>query len=71
MSPRPDLYPTIFDAEQGYCVTPWITGLGFRDFGITAAAVATGFNLSVLIMLKWGKTFRRSGQGYYRKVINW
>jgi hypothetical protein len=62
-----DLFPSL----QGYCVTPWITGLGFRDFGITTAAVATAFNLSTLVMIKYGKTLRRRGQGYYRKVINW
>lgn len=56
---------------QGYAVTPWILGLGFRNFGITAAAVATAFNLSGILIIRYGKRLRRQGQGYNQKMINY
>jgi hypothetical protein len=52
-------------------VTPWILGLGFKNFGITAAAVATGFNLSTLVIISYGKRLRRAGQGYYQKMVDY
>ncbi|KAJ9121226.1 hypothetical protein QFC24_004901 [Naganishia onofrii] len=53
----------------GYAVTPWILGLGFRNFGITTAAVATAFNLSSILIVKYGKWLRKRGQGYYQKMV--
>nr|XP_031857290.1 uncharacterized protein CI109_007310 [Kwoniella shandongensis]KAA5524362.1 hypothetical protein CI109_007310 [Kwoniella shandongensis] len=55
----------------GYAITPWSFGWNFKWFGITAAAAATVLNLSVLLMLKYGKMLRKNGEAYYRKVINW
>ncbi|RSH91641.1 hypothetical protein EHS25_009010 [Saitozyma podzolica] len=54
-----------------YAITPWAFEWGFFNFAISAACIATAFNLTVLLMLKWGKYLRRTGESYYFKVINW
>ncbi|BEJ13938.1 hypothetical protein CspHIS471_0311120 [Cutaneotrichosporon sp. HIS471] len=54
-----------------YVITPWAFDAGFLVYGTTAAAMATVVNITYVIMLKWGKKFRKSDAPYYRKIINW
>lgn len=54
-----------------YAITPWAFEWGFKNYGISAAGIATAVNLSYLVILKYGKTLRLSGGPYYRKILNW
>lgn len=54
-----------------YAITPWAFDWGFKNYGISAAGLATAVNITYLLMLKYGKKLRISGASYYRKVINW
>ena len=53
-----------------YAITPWAFDAGFRTWGVSAAGVGLGITLTGLIMMRFGKRFRKSGAGYYRRVIN-
>lgn len=53
-----------------YAITPWEFDAGFRTWGISAAGVGLAICLTGLLMVKMGKPLRKSGAGYYRKVIN-
>ncbi|WRT66195.1 uncharacterized protein IL334_003148 [Kwoniella shivajii] len=54
-----------------YAITPWCFDWGLRNFGITSAIMSIVFNGSTLILVIWGKRMRRSGETYYKKIINW
>ncbi|WWC70366.1 uncharacterized protein I206_104316 [Kwoniella pini CBS 10737] len=61
----------IFSFALGYAITPWCFEWGLKNFGISSAIIFTFIEASAVIMLIWGKKMRRSGENYYRKVVNW
>ncbi|WWC61715.1 uncharacterized protein I303_104300 [Kwoniella dejecticola CBS 10117] len=61
----------VFSFALSYAITPWCFEWGLKNFGISSAIISTFIEASAIIMLIWGKQMRRSGQSYYRKVVNW
>lgn len=53
-----------------YAITPWAFDAGFKIWGITAAIVSICMTGSGLLMMIWGKRLRKSGAGFYEKIIN-
>lgn len=48
-----------------YGITPWVTNLGLKKCFISAAFIALACNLSVFIMIIWGKRFRDTTKAAY------
>lgn len=52
----------------GYAITPWLN-MGLQNTFITAAFACMAVILSFLIMVKWGKTFRKRSRASYWKYV--
>ncbi|WRT67561.1 uncharacterized protein IL334_004533 [Kwoniella shivajii] len=65
------LLAMVFTFGFNYVITPWCFGWGLRNFAISSALIITVINATVLVVLKWGKRLRRSGERHYRKIIDW
>ncbi|BEJ15009.1 hypothetical protein CspHIS471_0407760 [Cutaneotrichosporon sp. HIS471] len=52
----------------GYAITPWLN-IGLQNTFITAAFACMAVILSFLIMVKWGKTFRKRSRKSYWKYV--
>ncbi|WRT66196.1 uncharacterized protein IL334_003149 [Kwoniella shivajii] len=61
----------VFSFALSYAITPWCFEWGLRNFGISSAIIFTFILCSTGLMLIYGKRMRKSGEGYYKKIINW
>lgn len=52
----------------GYAITPWLE-LGLRNTFISAAMIGLVVNLSFLIVIKWGKSWRSSSRDVYWRYV--
>lgn len=54
-----------------YGITPWLTNLGYRNTYISVACIGFAFNMSFLVMAKYGRRLREMTAGrYWRDVAD-
>ncbi|VUC23268.1 unnamed protein product [Clonostachys rosea] len=53
----------------GYGVTPWVVNLGFQNAFILGAFAGLAHNLTIFVVMKWGRALRqRSAEKYWKTV---
>lgn len=52
------------DVKKGYGITPWL-GMGLQNTFITAGMVGLAVNASFLIVIRWGKSWRKASARRY------
>lgn len=52
-----------------YAITPWVDALGYRDTYISVAVLGFAYNMSFLVMIKYGKKLREMTAARYWRAV--
>lgn len=53
---------------QGYGITPWLY-MGYQNTFISAGFVGLAITMTFLIVIKWGKSWRRASRKKYWEYV--